>query len=130
MKTRLYTVHLQAGGDPVLVKQGFNWPAFFVAVPWALFHRMWWVAAVLVVLQIVLAAVFVSLGLSEVQQTIISLVLAIVIGFTADELRCLTLEGRGYSLADVIVEQNRDRALRRFLEARPELAATLARQGS
>ena len=44
MKTRLYTVHLldDASDDGlVLVKEGFSWPAFFVAVPWALFHRMW-----------------------------------------------------------------------------------------
>jgi len=127
MKTRIYTVHLHDNADPVLVKQGFSWPAFFIAVPWALFHRMWWVAGFFVVLQMVLAALFVTTGMSEAQQAIVSLVVAISIASAADELRRNTLNRRGYRFADVIVEENQDRALRRFLDARPELAASLVR---
>jgi hypothetical protein len=126
MKTRIYTVHLLEDADPVLVKQGFSWPAFFLAVPWALFHRMWWVAGAFVVLQIVLAALFVAADLSELQQGIVSLVVAIAIAAAADELRRDALGRRGYDFSDVVVEENRDRALRRFLEGRPELAARLA----
>jgi len=127
MKTRIYTVHLHDTAEPVLVKQGFSWPAFFLAVPWALFHRMWWLAASLVVLQIVLAAVFLTAGMSEAQQAIVSLALAITIATAADELRRTTLERRGYAFADVVIEASKDRALRRFLDARPALASTLAR---
>lgn len=130
MKTRIYTVHLLDNADPVLVKQGFSWPAFFLAVPWALFHRMWWVAAAFVILQIALAAIFVAAGLSELQQGIVTLVVAIAIAAAADELRRYALNRRGYDFVDVVVEENRERALRRFLEVRPELAARLARAGS
>ena len=126
MTTRIYTVHLLDNADPVLVKQGFNWPAFFFAVPWALFHRMWWVAAGFVVLQIVLAAIFVSAGLNDTQQAIVSFLLAIIIATSADALRTHALARRGYLLTEVVVEENSDRALRRFLEARPEVTARLA----
>ena len=127
MKTRIYTVHLLDNADPVLVKQGFNWPAFFFAVPWALFHRMWWVAAGFVVLQIILGVVFSEAGFNDMQQAIISFILAIIIATSADELRRYALTSRGYVLTDVVVEENSERALRRFLEARPEVAARLAR---
>jgi hypothetical protein len=127
MKTRIYTVHLLDNADPVLVKQGFSWPAFFLAVPWALFHRMWWVAAGFVVLQIILGVVFSEAGFNDMQQAIISFILAIIIATSADELRRYALTSRGYVLTDVVVEENSERALRRFLEARPEVAARLAR---
>jgi len=127
MKTRIYTVHLHDNAEPVLIKQGFNWPAFFLAVPWALFHRMWWVAAALVVLQIVLAAIFITAGFSEPQQAIVSIIVAIAIATAGDELRRDALTRRGYRFADVVVEENTERALRRFLDARPELAARLAK---
>jgi len=127
MKTRIYTVHLHDNAEPVLIKQGFNWPAFFLAVPWALFHRMWWVAAALVVLQIVLAAIFITAGFSEPQQAIVSIIVAIAIATAGDELRRDALTRRGYRFTDVVVEENTERALRRFLDARPELAARLAK---
>jgi len=129
MKTRLYTVHLldNARDDGlVLVKQGFNWPAFFIAVPWALFHRMWRAAAVLIVLQIIIGAAMAYGGLNETQQGIVSLVVAICIGYAADEMRRSALSRRGYSFEAVVIEENRDRALRRFLEGRPGLASRLA----
>jgi len=127
MKTRIYTVHLLDNADPVLVKQGFSWPAFFLAVPWALFHRMWWVAAGFVVLQIGFAAAFAGAGFNDMQQAIVSFTLAIIIATSADALRAHSLAGRGYILADVVVEGNSERALKRFLEARPEVTAMLAR---
>ncbi len=129
MKTRLYTVHLlddTSDNGLVLVKDGFSWPAFFVSVPWALFHRMWRVAAALVALQVVIGVLMAFAGFNDVQQGIVSLVVAIAIGYGADELRRGSLRRRGYTFEDVVAEEDADRATRRFLDARPELATRLA----
>ena len=129
MKTRLYTVHLleDASDDGlVLVKEGFCWPAFLIAIPWALFHRMWWVAGAFMVLQIAMAIVFKVTALAEAGQGIASFAFALAIGFAADELRRNALTRHGYSLEDVVAEQNTDRATQRFLDARPELAVRMA----
>jgi len=129
MKTRPYTVHLleDASDDGlVLVKEGFSWPAFFVAIPWALFHRMWWVAGALMALHIAMAILFKVTALGEAGQGVISFALAVAIGFAADELRRNVLTKRGYSLEDIVIEQNTDRATQRFLDARPDLAIRLA----
>ena len=129
MALRPYTVHLKEdAGDAglVLVKDGFNWPAFFFAVPWALFHRMWWVAAALVVVQIALGVVFGYAAVGEVEQGLVSLFVALAIGYSADELRRDALQRKGYLSLEVVLARNTDTALARFLEDRPALAERLA----
>lgn len=129
MKTRLYTVHLRDDVNDeglVLVKDGFSWPAFLISIPWALFHRMWDVALALVLVQVALVAIMGFAGLSEIQQSVMSLIVALAFGYSADELRRWNLSRRGYALEDVVLEQSPDRALGRFLDARPHLALRLA----
>lgn len=131
MAMRPYTVHLkEEAGDAglVLVKDGFSWPAFFFAVPWALFHRMWWVAGGLVALQIVIGTLMAYAALSEVQQGLVSIFVALAIGYSADELRRGTLHRRGFVHMDVVLAGNTDIALGRFLDARPALAERLAEE--
>jgi len=129
MKTRLYTVHLLddvSDVELVLIKEGFCWLSFFFAVPWALFHRMWWVAGAFAILQISIVIMFKVTALTEAGQGLASFALALVIGFSADELRRNALTRQGYHLEDVVFEQNIDRATQRFLDAHPELAIRMA----
>jgi hypothetical protein len=129
MKTRLYTVHLfeDAREDGlVLVKEGFCWLAFFISIPWALFHRMWVVAGVFAFLQISLVIVFKVTTIMATGQGIALFALALAFGFLADELRRNTLTRQGYRLEEVVLEQNIDRATQRFLDARPELSIRMA----
>jgi hypothetical protein len=129
MKTRLYTVHLldDASDDGlVLVKEGFCWPAFFVGIPWALFHRMWAVAGAFAILQIALVIVFKVTNIMATGQGVALFGLAFAFGFLADELRRNALTRQGYSLEEVVLEQNIDRATQRFLDARPELSTRMA----
>jgi hypothetical protein len=129
MKTRLYTVHLiddANGVELVLVKEGFCWLGFFFAVPWALFHRMWWVAGAFAILQIILLIAFKVTALAEAGQGVASFAFALAIGFSADELRRNALTRQGYRFEEVVFEQDIDRATQRFLDAHPELAIRMA----
>ncbi len=128
---RTYTTYLSTtsrhdDGGLTLVKDGFSWPAFFLAVPWALWHRMWIVAAALLVLEIAVAVLPGLVGLGDLAQGALSLGLALAIGLAAADLRDVSLRARGHRAADVVVAQNRDMAERRFLENHPQLAADLA----
>ena len=124
MKTRIYTVHLSYNNNDdglVIIKEGFCWLGFFISVPWALFHRMWSVAAIFAILQIALI-IFCQLALLTLTaQVIVLFALSLVFGFLADELRRDFHERQGYQLEEVILEQNIDRATQRVLIARPEL---------
>ena len=132
MKTRIYTVHFSYNTSDdglVIIKEGFCWLSFFISVPWALFHRMWSVAAIFAILQIALV-IFCQLAMLTITVQMIALfALALVFGFSADELRRDFYARHGYQLEDVILEQNMDRATQRVLIARPELLTRMiARQ--
>ena len=44
-RNKVYTAHVRGRGgvdaDIVFVKDGFSWPAFFFTAVWALWHRLW-----------------------------------------------------------------------------------------
>ena len=62
---RLYTVHQNpdplSGNDLVFVKEGFCWPAFFFPMLWPLWHRLWLVALMVLVITGVVDAVTMEL---------------------------------------------------------------------
>jgi hypothetical protein len=128
---RVYTVHLRRQGldpdrDIVLVKEGFSWPALLFSVLWALWYRLWWVALGFFALQVALSGAVALLGLDPLSEAAISLGLAVIIGFVANDLRRWTLRRQGFIEAAVVVADSRDAAERRFYDHNPQLAAELA----
>lgn len=125
---RIYTVHYRPAAiddDVVLVKEGFCWPAFLLAVPWALWHRLWVVALWLAAFMAVIGAAGAVLHLNPVADTALSLGAALIVGFTANDLRRWTLARRGFSDEGVVVGDGEDSALRRFLAHTPLLTGDL-----
>ncbi len=127
---RIYTVHVRRHGldpdrDLVLVKEGFSWPAFFFGGVWALAHRLWWVAIILFAVVLAVEAGLMALAIDSVSAFAVSLGLALVIGGLANDLRRRVLDRRGFAFAGVVAGDNRDHALRRYLESAPELARDL-----
>lgn len=128
---QLYTAYVRPAvvhddGALTLIKDGFNWPAFLLAVPWALWHRMWIVAAALIAAQVVLGLLPGLVGLGETVSAVLSMGLAVAVGLTGADLRDWSLRRRGFVAADVVVAENREMAERRFLESRPQLTAAMA----
>ena len=128
---RLYTVHLRRHGldphrDLVLVKEGFCWPAFLVSVFWALWHRLWLAALILLALQAGLGLIVVVLGPDPLSEAVLALGLALVVGFVAGDLRRWTLGRQGFVLASVVQGIDRETAERRYLDSEPSLAAEMA----
>ena len=124
---RIYTVHFRPddGGDIVLVKEGFCWPAFLVGPLWALWHGLWVVALGLVALVVGVGAAGAVPGLDAVTAAALSLGTAMAIGGTANDLRRWTLERRGFSEEGVVMGGGEDEALRRFLANAPLLTGGL-----
>lgn len=128
---RIYTVHLRREGldpdrDIVLVKEGFCWPALLFSALWALWCRLWWVALGFFAVQVALTGAVTLLGLDPLSKAAISLGLAVIIGFVANDLRRWTLRRQGFVEAAVVVAGGRDEAERRFYDHNPQLAAELA----
>ena len=121
---RCYTVHVRPGSDrpdrdPVLVKEGFAWGAFFFSVIWALWHRMW-VAAVALLAILALIDVGGDLaGLDPVSDFALGLAVALLIGWGANDWRRASLARQGFELAGIVAATGHDAALRRWFDLSP-----------
>ena len=122
---RVYTIHFQnfspaLDRNAVVIAEGFCWAAFFVAPLWAATHRMWFLA---LGFSAAYTLIFLFTDLVELgQATTLALFIgaAAIIGFCANDLRRTSLTSRGWKLAGLAAAPDRDTALRRFIDLRPE----------
>ena len=125
---RIYSVHIQRTGhnkgrDPdrglVLVKEGFSWPAFLFSGLWALWHRMWLWATIIIAANVALNLVLQHLGGDSVTQGIISFGIAVIIGMIANDLRRRSLAYKDYREFGVVAADNLPAAECRFFDKNP-----------
>lgn len=114
-KTKIYSVYVKRDAESplesaVLVKQGFNFWAFFFMPFWALYNRMWILFAVLMAI-----SVFFTMNDSELMG-VISLLFNIWFGCEANNFRSSALERKGYLLFDVVVGIDEVAAQQRFFD--------------
>jgi hypothetical protein len=107
------------------VKEGFSWPAFLLSFLWALAHRLWLAAAVIAAAHVVLSIAVLLLGADPVSEIALSLGLGLIVGFVANDLRRRKLARQGFAFAGVVVADDADLALRRYLDGEPALAHDL-----
>ena len=127
----LYAVHLRRHGldpdrDVVLVKEGFSWPAFFLSFLWALWNRLWLVAAGFLAAQALVSLAIYLFRPDLLSQVVLSLGVAVIFGLVANDLRQKKLSDQGFVLAAVASGKDSDTAYRRFLDHKPALAADLS----
>ncbi|MGP9818413.1 DUF2628 domain-containing protein [Salinarimonas sp. NSM] len=116
---RTYTVHLPRDAAPgdaaaferaVLVRDGFNWAAFFFSVLWMLWHRLWLAALATLVAVVALSVALDALEVGEGAAALASLLLAVLIGLEASSLRRWTYARRGMPMVDVVAAPSYDEA--------------------
>ena len=123
---RFYTVHVPAGeggsdgaqlARAVLVREGFNWLAFFFAPFWALAEGLWLAAVPLIAALAAIVAVPEALGLGPVWPAVLGLGYGVLAGMAGNDLRRAALAARGYRLVEVVAARSRAQALIRYAEA-------------
>jgi hypothetical protein len=127
---RIYTVHLRrpafdSDRDVVLVREGFNWWACLFSTLWALVSRLWWVAAGLLLLELLLTIGFDRLPLTTATAAAVSVGAALMVGFLANDLKRWTLFRRGYAEVGVVAADSAEAAAQRFFDQHPRLLADL-----
>ncbi|MFN4283612.1 MAG: DUF2628 domain-containing protein [Alphaproteobacteria bacterium] len=125
MSLRVYTVHTAPARakrweplDPLpeLVKEGFSWPAFFLGIAWALYHRLWLAAAALVAISAVLGVAFEQFQFGRAGSGLVFLALATLTGLMGNDWRRAALRRRGYGEDGVVTAADAETALRRYLD--------------
>lgn len=126
---RIYSVHVR-GGEPdqdlVLVKDGFCWPAFFLSVLWAAWHRLWLVALLFLALDLTVGVVIGLIDPDLGAETAITLGLAAAIGAVANDLRRWTLTRRGFKDAGDVLGRDAMAAEQRFCDRHPTSAVNFS----
>lgn len=127
---KIFTVHVRRHGlDPdrdfVLVPEGFGFWAFVLTIVWALYHRLWLAAIVLGVLHAATGLAIVEFGANDAAALIVDLVVAVVFGFVANDLRRSKLESQGFVQEGVASGRTIEDAERRYLDDNPSLAAAM-----
>lgn len=117
-----YTVHeptkitdpLARADAMAFVKEGFAWPALFFQLLWLLYHRMWWVVLGFLVVTIGLEVALSAYGLSDTGLAWVSLAVAVLFAFLANDLRRWSLRRRGYAMVGAVSGASREECERRF----------------
>ena len=102
--------------DPVLLKEGFSFFAFLFTGLWALWHRMWLVAALLFCGGGLLEVILAFSGSADELGLIVRLAFCVIVGFGANDWLSASLEKQGYNLAGVVAAPRSDAALRRWFD--------------
>lgn len=118
---RIYTVHVDpisafADQGAVLVREGFCWPAALFTVIWALYHRLWGGALVLVAVTAGFAAATTWWEVDPVGQAAVLAGFLALVGYTANDWRRGGLARRGYVLAGVVAGRDLTAAEQRFFD--------------
>jgi hypothetical protein len=125
-RVRFYTVHTRrgpwsnsdlGGQETVFVKDGFAWGAFLFSALWALWHRMWLGALVIVAGSVLLAVASELSDMPPALDAALGFAWSLLIGFEAQDWRRRALAARGYVEVAVVSGASIVDAERRFFDA-------------
>lgn len=116
---RFFTAHTRMNRPPVLLVEGFRWGAFLFGPLWFLWHRAFLAAVIAAACDVIIAA-----ATGGVLRAVLLVGFAGLLGLVANDCRRLILAQAGFALSEVVAARDRDAALARLLERRPELRAS------
>jgi len=122
---KVYSFYMRPGADSpgraIAIKEGFSWPALLFGFLWAAYHRHWFLALVLALIEIVvLLAGEQARDLLPGGEAVLGAVavgMNLLVGLFGNDLRRVALERRGYVLAGLAAGRDRDNAEQRFLDS-------------
>jgi hypothetical protein len=122
----VYTVHeppLRAADalpDPerfAFVRDGFSVWAFLLTALWMLWHQMWLVLLIYIVVAAGGETAMHFAGVPDLLLGIVGLLLSLLLGLEASTLRRFTLAGRGWKNVGIVSGDDQEDAERRFFDA-------------
>jgi len=122
----VYTVHepplraAEAAPSPerfVFVRDGFYFWAFLLSVLWMIWHRLWLVLLIYVIVIVGIETALRSLGISSSAVAVFGLLISFLVGMEAGTLRRFTLARRGWRNVGVVSGDDLEDAERRFFDS-------------
>lgn len=122
----VYTVHEppprteEIAADPArfrFVRDGFHVWAFLLGPLWMLWHRLWLVLVLYLLLSAALHAGLWLISATSGTTFVVGLLVSILIGLEAPTLRRWTLRRRGWTMVGVVTASDTEMAERRFYDS-------------
>lgn len=118
---KIYNVYIKKDvSDPFeqmeFVPEGFSLLAVFLTFFWALYYRVWSLAAFSFAVLTALEFAYLQGFMPEDMTSVLRLVFSLWVGFEANDWRASSLERRGYILYDVVSGTSEEEARIRFLD--------------
>jgi len=107
----IYINHEQKNNNFIVVEESFSWTAALLSVFWALYHRMWLPVAIAILMNIIVAAI----NIQELTLAL-KLIIMLIFGFFAADIRENHLKRNNYRLEDIIVANSKIEAELKFLK--------------
>ncbi|MDA5194598.1 DUF2628 domain-containing protein [Govanella unica] len=114
---KIYTVQMKPGDsglNAVFVPEGFSVWAFVFLPFWALYHRLWLVAGLICLGLFGLTVLSQALNLSSLQDSLLQVMFALLVGAEARDLWRWTLRRRGFEMRSALAADDEDEAELRF----------------
>lgn len=121
----IYTVHRRPGDPPdkaVFVPDGFSFGAFVFTVFWALWKRMWLVAALLLLVEGCLALAARYFGLPGTATSLVGFAVALIFGFEARDLWRRSLVASGKPEVGISAGERLEEAELRYFAGLPSIS--------
>lgn len=113
---KIWTAYEKPHSSPILLREGFSFGALIFGPFWLAAYRAWLPAGVALLLWIII-----PLLSHPPASVVLSLGLAVLLGFSGRDLVRWSIARRGYLEANVVTGRNEDEAQSRLLNARPDL---------
>lgn len=123
---KLYSVHLKPDEKTnedtlIFVREGFSFLAFLFTILWALYYRLWWLASIIIIVNIGLIYGVNMVGLDSYALSIMQLGFQLWVGYHANDFLREGLRQRGFITAAIVSGENQSMAERRFLDRHSHL---------
>lgn len=110
----IYAIYInpaQKNNNFIVIKESFSWTAALLSVFWALYHKMWLPVIIAVTINLIIMAI----NISELTLAL-KLVVMLVFGFFAADIRENHLKRNNFTLKDIVVAGSQVEAELKFLE--------------
>jgi hypothetical protein len=120
-KMRIYTVHINPRSkhpyeNPIFIGESFNFFAFFFHWMWALYHRLWLVAVLLLPVWMLIEWQGYNHILHPLANVALVMGFQAFCGFQANDWRRTKLKKQGYIISDIVTGDNLVSAEQRYFE--------------
>ena len=118
---KIYTAHIKpgtpgAGERPVLLREGFNYYAFFFTWIWALYQRLWLQVVLILAFQFLVAMLMKAQTFTPASCVLMQFAFQLLVAWQANDWVRTRLTRRGYIMADVAAAESRLRAEQHYFE--------------